>query len=447
MKKILFMAVLMSNLTMASAQPCSNNQNRYSDQPIFTDNDIQENRDIKYGKALDRDGNEVVLRFNIFRPKRNTNPPKDPIANRPLVVVVHGGGFTQGAKEDNDGICKEYAKRGFVAVTIDYRLDPDISKALRCSRPQKERNYAVYRAVQDLRAALRFLVNSASIYGINTNWIFLSGNSAGGITVLTTAFTSQIEFNLIEPNVKNDLGGIDASGNQLTNPFTIKAIHNDWGSLFDEQLIQQTDAIPVISFHGLNDDIVPAYRDYPLGCDGSDGYFKYDKTSGSVPIHQHLTSLGVCSELNTKSNEGHGIYDGDDPNNPFDDNDPSKDYRVARACCFFRGVMQCFSATCNTNIWNQATTPIDCSPIATRLAGDTENANFLIYPNPATSHLNINNELSDGELEIRIFDMMGREIIAVRNSLSIDISTLVSGMYMIRIKHNDEIVSQRFVKE
>jgi hypothetical protein len=82
----------------------------------------------------------------------------------------------------------------------------------------------------------------------------------------------------------------------------------------------------------LKNDVVPANRDYLLGRDGSDGCFKYDKTSGSVPMHQRLKSLSVCFELNNDPNGGHVIYTGN--------------YHVSRVYCFFRGVMQCFSTTC-----------------------------------------------------------------------------------------------------
>lgn len=48
-------------------------------------------------------------------------PPKSNTA-RPGVVLVHGGGFSHGDKEEMEDVAIEMATRGFVTVSINYRL-------------------------------------------------------------------------------------------------------------------------------------------------------------------------------------------------------------------------------------------------------------------------------------------------------------------------------------
>lgn len=430
MKRLSTTLFLLGLVSLIQAQPCSNNQNRYSDQPIFDENEIKKEFNIPYGNAEDSQGNMVELQFDVYSPKQIGINPPDKLNRRPLVVVVHGSGFTQpGSKDNAEGLCKLYARRGFVAVAINYRLDREFTGD-RCTRPEKEIGDAIYRAIQDLRASLRYLVENADDYGINTDWIFLSGFAAGGTTVLNTAYASQEEINAVDPTVETRLGGIDNSGNDLTNTFVIRGIHNDWGSINDIAYIEAGEGIPSIFFHGLADEISPPDCGFPLGCTN------YKKKCGSIEIARVLEEQDVCTELNLKKGAGHGFYDDKE----------GKEYRVARASCFFRSVMECFNSACQSVVYRKKV-PIDCSPNSTARLSEDEEVATILFPNPATTTINLNSELSAGELEVRIFDLVGREILAIRNALTIDISELAPGMYIVRINHNGELISKPLVKE
>ena len=101
-------------------------------------------------------------------------PAGDTLEKRPLVLHQFGGGFLIGwrTKPVIPQMAEMYAKRGFVFATIDYRLGFNPLDGQSAER-------AVYRASQDLRAALRFLVDNADLYGIDTSAIFLTRTSAG----------------------------------------------------------------------------------------------------------------------------------------------------------------------------------------------------------------------------------------------------------------------------
>lgn len=70
--------------------------------------------------------------------------------------------------------CIGLARRGFVAATIDYRKGWD-------SSIPTEQVKAGYRVQQDANAALRFAVENADLVNIDTNWMFIGGQSAGSI--------------------------------------------------------------------------------------------------------------------------------------------------------------------------------------------------------------------------------------------------------------------------
>ena len=78
-------------------------------------------------------------------------PDSDTRDKRPVVVVMHGGGYTSGDKQDDDQV--KYAtwltQRGYVVVSIDYRLTGE-SWSWESQKPE-------FDAMEDFRAAIRFV--------------------------------------------------------------------------------------------------------------------------------------------------------------------------------------------------------------------------------------------------------------------------------------------------
>ncbi len=86
-------------------------------------------------------------------------------APRPAVILVHGGGWRRGDRRDLTGIANQFMRLGFVAVSIDYRLDVPVG------HPAE---------VEDVQSAISWLSSRAALYGIDRNKITLLGTSAGG---------------------------------------------------------------------------------------------------------------------------------------------------------------------------------------------------------------------------------------------------------------------------
>ncbi|MGS2764244.1 alpha/beta hydrolase fold domain-containing protein [Sinomicrobium sp. M5D2P9] len=82
----------------------------------------------------------------------------------PAILLVHGGGWVSGTKENQRVMAQCLAKNGFVAATVSYRLS----------------SQAPYpAAVLDIKAAVRWLREKSGTYGIDPDRIAISGASAG----------------------------------------------------------------------------------------------------------------------------------------------------------------------------------------------------------------------------------------------------------------------------
>lgn len=110
-------------------------------------------KDIEYTNPDDQH-----LQLNLARPAR--------IEGRaPAILCIHGGGFRAGKREGWDERCRKLAARGYVAVTVTYRLAP---------------KYQFPAAIYDVKAAVRWLRANADRYQIDPGRIGVVGDSAGG---------------------------------------------------------------------------------------------------------------------------------------------------------------------------------------------------------------------------------------------------------------------------
>ena len=138
--------------------------------------EISVTTDVPYGSAPDLNNNPTALKLDLYQ------PVGDAVAKRPAVVWVHGGGFSGGDKAAGPSaiLADTFAKLGYVAVSINYRL----LAPRRCDAggeiPPACFSAAV-EAVHDAQAAVRWLRAHAETYGIDPDRIGIGGESAGAI--------------------------------------------------------------------------------------------------------------------------------------------------------------------------------------------------------------------------------------------------------------------------
>jgi acetyl esterase/lipase len=92
--------------------------------------------------------------------------PQYPLSKRkPVVVLIHGGGWRSGDKDMEHYMAETYARNGIAAVCVEYRLS-------------MEAQYPA--AIQDIKTAIRWIRRNARLYGFDPSRVALHGESAGG---------------------------------------------------------------------------------------------------------------------------------------------------------------------------------------------------------------------------------------------------------------------------
>ncbi len=129
---------------------------------------LQEITGLQYGTATDHQGQSQALTLDLFLPPSIGAP-------RPLAIFVHGGSFRGGAAADFAYAARDFARRGYVAASIDYRVNPTAS-------PSNLTQYAqtILNAFDDTLESVRWLKSQAATYEIDASRIALLGSSAGG---------------------------------------------------------------------------------------------------------------------------------------------------------------------------------------------------------------------------------------------------------------------------
>ena len=98
--------------------------------------------------------NGTTLKMDIYQPVGDT------LSARPCIILAHEGSFVSG-KRQNDAtvvsLCTNFAKRGYVTVSIDYRLGSFINMLNADSATA-----IVVKAISDGKAAIRYMVRDAA---------------------------------------------------------------------------------------------------------------------------------------------------------------------------------------------------------------------------------------------------------------------------------------------
>lgn len=232
--------------------------------------EVKEIKDIVYGQGLVRDSWEV----QEYREKDLTLDLYEP-ANfdglKPAIIMVHGGGLITGSKEHGPIVrmCQYFASRGWLAVSINYRLNddcgmiPDQWEETVSSNPLFEgldTARAIYPAARDTKAAVRWLYAHSDEYGIDTDYISLGGGSAGAYLSIAVGGTEEDDY-LAE--ISNDLDWT-LETTYPDYPSQVHTLLDFWGGPGFANSIQVVygkevfgpDTPPILIVHGDEDKVV-----------------------------------------------------------------------------------------------------------------------------------------------------------------------------------------------
>ncbi len=246
-------------------------------------NSVTVKKDIQFGSNTALNGSDLSLKLDFYEPTNDT------LELRPLIVCIHGGSLILGDRREMDQFCNDFARRGYTAATIDYRIGIEAPKGVKTILE------ALLRGVQDAKAAVRFFRSKAVEYGIDTSKIYLEGSSAGSMIAVHYAYWDEDEIPLDVNQTK--WGDIEGNSGNPGYSTEIKGIVNYCGAIENPAWINAGE-VPVANLHGLLDTVVPA--DSGISTDFGIKLF------GGVAISRIATQLGIYNHRAFFPLSGHG---------------------------------------------------------------------------------------------------------------------------------------------
>lgn len=233
------------------------------------------------------DGSTAIKVTDLLMDVYQPDQAIDTETARPLVVYLHTGnalpppinGSPNGRRTDSTAVevCKRLARRGYVAVSMSYRLGWNPLAPSEEERRGQLLN-AIYRALHDTRQCIRTLKQDAgegdNTYAICGNRITVLGEGTGGYIALANAtldepgelFIEKFRPDPFNPNVSyvdtNMVGNLNGFNGQLNlyrpngwdheSQFCV----NMGGALADTSWLAPGDA-PMVAFHTVFDPYAP----------------------------------------------------------------------------------------------------------------------------------------------------------------------------------------------
>ena len=249
MKKLYISAALSFITTLSFSQtliPIDTTQGMYWS-PVFST--VTVTSAVVYGSAVTVNSTTQTLLMDIYQPVGDT------VSQRPVLIIAHGGSFIGGTRTDADvvALCTRFAKQGYVCASIDYRLGMGFPiDSINATK-------AVIRAVQDMKAAVRFFrkdfFTNGNFYHTHPNYIFAGGSSAGAFMGLHLAYLDKTAEIPTWINI-TPLGGLDGNSGNPGYSHHINGVINLCGALGDSTWMEPND-LPCVSMHGNQDNTVP----------------------------------------------------------------------------------------------------------------------------------------------------------------------------------------------
>jgi len=209
-----------------------------------------------YKKYVTEKGKEKELHVGLVRPVDNLA-----IKKRPLIIGVHSGGFINFCplepcyvKHSENILTPNFTPQGFVTAAVQYRLTSPFDFMPPRIKDEKLKEVQ-YKAVQDLREAIKYIFENADKFGVDTENVFLLGSSAGAITALHAAFLDAEE---VPKDLFDKYGG-------LANKEKIRGVISLSGAIYDLSYLEGDEKIPVMLVHGTQDGVVPIDKGFYLG--------------------------------------------------------------------------------------------------------------------------------------------------------------------------------------
>ena len=213
------------------------------------------------------------LKMDIYTPKNiKTND------SLPVVLWMHGGGFSSGKKDNPDEVkmMKYLTKNGYIGISISYRLLlKNFETGFGCDCPKTFKLDIFRQAAIDYLDAAKYVVDNKDKFQIDPTRIIAGGSSAGAEGVLNAVYLKL--FFVDDVSKYNDVN--------------FAGVISLAGAVVDADYITIENAVPTVMFHGTEDNLVPFGKAPHHYCaTNSLGYLILD---GSEIIANKLNDLGA----------------------------------------------------------------------------------------------------------------------------------------------------------
>lgn len=370
--------------------------------------DVVIQKNIQFGSNTKASGASQDLFMDVYIPVSEDS------INRPVVVLAFGGAFITGRRSDIHRICQFIAQRGFVAVTIDYRLFDDMGRF-----PTKRESLDnAIKGVGDMKGAIRYLIkdaNDANKYGINTNQIIVGGVSSGAIIANHVAYLQELDVekeSVLDTLIMQN-GGIDGNSNALPSydSSVIKGIISYSGAVLDKKFLGE-EKVEFFGVHELDDEVVP----YGSGTAKVFG-IPFSEVEGSGVIKQVFDSLKVENTLIDIDSDEHVGY--------LFNSDSL--FVLNKTMTFLNNLF--------------------CEPLSI-IDNDENQQSISLYPNPASTTLSFSlGEIPISSIEIFSLDGVLLKEETINAFKGVNIEEFQPGVYLLRLRTNDQALFQfKFMK-
>ncbi len=379
--------LLLSCLFAIQAQDCGDRYKTvgFPDTPV-------EHLDLQYSSGMVTiGGNSLDLEMDIYEPANDT------LAERPVILWIHGGSFVAGSRGDMKFLCERFSRRGYVTATMTYRLYDQF--AIPDSTGMYE---VVVKAAGDAKSAIRYLRKSyeeGNPYGIDPDQIFVGGISAGAILAVHVPYLDDEDDvapflqGLIDEN-----GGIAGNGGNDGFSYEVSGVISLSGGIAVLDWMENNDE-PLISFHDTGDGTVPYAGGYANVFGLPIAYLH-----GGALLHEKAMALGIDTEFYSYDTDQHvsmvGASDIEET-----------DQRIADF------------------LYRQ----LDCYAGESVSIEDEVDLQISVYPNPSNGFLNVEHNES---ARILLHDLLGRELLheSSQGGTALDLSALASGVYLLQVQ-------------
>ena len=457
---------------------------------------FQVDSNLVYGSATDYLGNSVTLELDLYKPVGNTDDV------RPLLVLVHGGTWLGGCKNDvNSGVvplAREFVARGYVVASVNYRLG--WHKAAYVPTPAGppvwpqpylgfyaadtlEMVRALYRAQQDVKGAIRWLKARAALDSTCAEKVFVGGESAGGFNAMAVGFLDRPEE---KPASCGAIADAPTPGSNLLNQTGYACAVHSWS--VTQQMLARPDLGPVDGTMNLNgmdarvQGVVDLFGGVPTdafaldwwqGVDTPAVYLYHQSCDGIVPFNTGRPLQPLSSYCNLGATPWHYTYPlvhgsnvianafqamADPPNYTTDfTNCPSFNSDLALFECvrygengsyhYLAGVPQ-RAVNIATFLEPYASDPSAC--LSTEIV-EHHSKEALVFPQPAMDRIQLRHPALRGTVLLQLLTMDGRMMQQASSSAASGTvafsfgSELPNGLYLLRYETNTEKGTVRVV--